>query len=250
MNKKTFLLLSALLLIGCALCGGVLEDNEKALVSRKIELSPTPKRIAFEKAVTLSKVVISGDAKLPFFKTVCEEITSRFAELGAEKMVSVAPAPVKGAYNIIISGSFKKPAGLPEMAAGCEKELYTLTPGKNSIVLSGKENALYAAVTLRSLIVKNGKNIQLHPARVIDWPDFPVRRVTLANPFLYALMRNPDTAVKNMKPYIDMIFRAQINAYIPTHTHPSAHTCPLYIDYSMPPQDKQAIQRKGKLPKT
>ena len=211
MKRKTFLLISFLCLAGTLLCGGVLEDNEKALVSRKIELSPTPKRIAFEKVVSLSKVVISGDAKLPFFETVCEEITSRFAELGAEKMVSVASAPEKGAYNIIISGNFKKPAGLPEMAAGCERELYTLTPGKNSIVLSGKENALYAAVTLRSLIVKNGKIIQLHPARVIDWPDFPVRRVTLANPFLYALMRDPDTAVKNIKPYIDMIFRAKIN---------------------------------------
>ena len=207
---KPFVFGALLLIAAPALRSGSLQENEKALLGRGIDLLPTPKIIAFEKPVTVKKALIVGNEKLPFFKTICDEINARFEELKPGFRAQIAPKPEAGAYNIIVSGDFKKPAGLPKMAAGCGRELYTLTPCKEGIVLAGAENALYAAVTLRSLLVKKGGDIVAHQAKVVDWPDFPVRRASIIWPFLNAHLKEP--MLPRIKPFLDMLFRAKINS--------------------------------------
>lgn len=189
----------------------VLKKNLEQVRARGISIIPLPKRIEFAAPAYPEKVVISGNEKLPFFKVICEELQSRFEELKSPVKVQVSDTPEAGAYNIIIKDTFAKPSGLPRLADGCEDQLYTLTPTRNGIELAGAKNALYAAVTLRHLIVREKGRTVIHPAKIIDWPDFPVRAISLNEPFLRRFVSNPEQYGKYTKPLVRRLMRVKIN---------------------------------------
>ena len=189
----------------------ILKNNLEQVRTRGISIVPLPKRIEFAAPVYPEKVVISGSEKQPFFKIICEELKSRFEELKSPVKVQVSDKPEAGAYNIMIKDTFTKPAGLPRLADGCEDQLYTLTPVRNGIELAGTKDALYAAVTLRHLIVREKGRTAIYPAKVIDWPDFPARAISLSEPFLRRHINNPEQYAKYTKPLIRRLMRLKIN---------------------------------------
>ena len=202
--KKIFLLLfSVFALVTFADETAELDRNWKELQSRGIDLLPVPKKIKFHSPVELKKVAISGDPGQPYFKTICEELTARFTELGSKVPVEVSSGKVPGAYNIVLS---EEPLKSDHLQA------YTLAPSDDGIVLQGKENNLYSAATLLHLIVKeNGKTV-IYPAEVADHPDFPVRKCEYRlNLFLgETLNKDPQEALERMKPLIRTMFRMKI----------------------------------------
>ena len=205
MLKRTLLILALCCSSICLLADETaeLERNWKELQSRGIDLLPVPKKIKFHSPVELKKAVISGDPEQPYFKTICEEITSRFAELGSDVPVEVSSGKVPGAYNIVLA---KEPLKYDHFQA------YTLTPSDDGIVLQGKENNLYSAVTLLHLIVReNGKTV-IYPAEVLDYPDFPVRKCEYGlNVILgHTLNKDPQEVLERLKPLIHAMFRMKI----------------------------------------
>ena len=189
----------------------ILKDNLLQMRERKLSIVPLPKRIAFHAPVHPDKIVIVGHPGQPFFEVIREEIEQRFSELKTRTAVHVSRQCDPGAYNVIISDDFRTPANLPKLAPGCESQLYTLTPVSGGIQLAGKENALYAAVTFCHLIdVENGKSV-IHPASVTDWPDFPVRAVSLSEPYFRRFSLQPEKYAAYIKPVVRRLLHLKIN---------------------------------------
>ncbi len=195
------------------ICGdeAILKENLRQVRERGISIVPLPKRIEFTAPVYPEKVVIVANKQQPYFDIICEELQSRFEELKSPVKVSVSDKVEPGLYNIIIKSDFQKPSGLPRLADGCGDELYTLVPFKEGIELSGTKNALYAAVTLRHLIdVKEGRTV-IHQAKVTDWPDFPVRAISLDEPYSRRFAMQPEKYAEYIKPLVQRLLRLKIN---------------------------------------
>lgn len=204
--KIRILLAAALFCMGIAAAADeteVLEKNWRAIQSRGLDLLPVPKNITFKEPVELKKVTIVGNDKIPYFKVICEEITSRMEELDSKVPVTVSPKKISGTYNIVVD---------PEPLKHAHYQAYTLTPEKDGIILRGKENNLYPAITLRFLIAgKDGKTV-IYPAKVLDYPDYAKRQAYIFAPWVWSRYgdRNPEKTLEMAKSMILAAFRSKL----------------------------------------
>ena len=209
---------------------GILEHNWQELKSRHLRLVPVPKRINFAE----TPVVIAGSGAQPVAivlkndteggRIAAAEITSRITELAPGVKVPVGGTAPSGAYVITIDNANPHLPAPPEGARNCE-QTYSLTTDKNGITLAGQGETgmLYAAVTLRWLIERDGDRIMLYPATVYDWPDFTTRAVPELGQHTMPCYNqeypsDPQKAFEKMKPVIDYIFRMKGNCLMHTNT--------------------------------
>ncbi|MFA7231248.1 MAG: glycoside hydrolase family 20 zincin-like fold domain-containing protein, partial [Victivallaceae bacterium] len=208
----------------------ILNHNWQELKSRHLRLLPVPKRINF----TASPIVISGKGAQPIAivlkqdtergRIAAAEITSRIAELAPGVKVPVGSVAPQAAYAIIIDNINSQLPAAPEGAKNCE-QTYSLTPAENGITLAGQGETgmLYAAVTLRWLIERNGDEVVLYPATVYDWPDFTTRALPAPGQhtmpcYNFDYPSDPQKAFEKMKPMINYIFRMKGNCLMHTNT--------------------------------
>ncbi len=202
-------------------------NNWQELKKRHLRLIPVPKEIAFKgSAVELpGNVTIVLENKTKQGEIAANEIVSRVKELTG-KDIPVIASPRDGAYNIIIENKwpnfFSKEEGkVKTQNPYCRKQAYRLEPIENGIKLAGNSplGMMYAAVTLRYLIEKSGDKALLHPAKIIDWPDFPRRMIaSFFATYHYKYRNNPKKHFAHMKKFMDWAFRLKIN-YISNHTY-------------------------------
>ncbi len=218
-HKITVGMLTAVLLIPAF--GGEearLQANWKSLQEKQIALLPVPKHLDIFPAQRISGIALSGLPGAEFRAVIMEEINSRLQELKSPFQLQCTAKPVPGAFNIILepwNGKTKEAEKIPLNADSRFEQAYTLTPMENGIVLRGKGHTglLYAAVTLRALIVREGKEIMIHAASVADWPDFAVRRVGLRNIlFGQAKWNDGEQCLLLMKQALKWALRNKINA--------------------------------------
>ena len=206
----------------------LLQDNWKELKKRNLRLLPVPKRISFEQnPVILSgdgeqEVVIVVDTQSARSDVAVNEIQSRMDDFSRhlEKKFTVSSTKKAGAYNIVIENhwpnTFTKDQ--PEDSALTKTDqAYGIYPQKDGIILSGRGEMgmMYAAVTLRYLMTeKNGKVI-LFPANILDWPDYKHRQLGQFQSLYHmhhVSNRNAYAHLKQMKKYMDWMFRMKGNA--------------------------------------
>lgn len=209
---------------------GILEHNWQELKSRHLRLVPVPKRISFAEA----PVIIAGSGARPVAivlkndtergRIAAAEITSRIAELAPGVKVPVGSTAPSGAYVITIDNANPHLPTPPEGAKNCE-QTYSLTTDKNGITLAGQGETgmLYAAVTLRWLIERDGGKVVLYPATVYDWPDFTTRAMPEFGQHTMPCYNtdypsDPQKAFEKMKPVIDYIFRMKGNSMLHTNS--------------------------------
>ena len=198
--------------IVCADETSELKKNWEALKDRKLDLLPVPKKIKFYDSVELKKVNITGDPAQPYFQVICEELRLRFKEIGSDVTVTVSGQEQPGVFNVILS---------KERLSNENLQAYTLTPVKNGVVLKGRENNLYAAVTLRFLITKeNGKTV-CHLAEVFDYPDFPERQTGVFAPWMWRYVnKDPRKSFESTRSVIRWALHHKITAIRNFPIHP------------------------------
>ncbi|HUS80467.1 MAG TPA: glycoside hydrolase family 20 zincin-like fold domain-containing protein, partial [Armatimonadota bacterium] len=168
--------------------GATLQRNWDAISARGLRLLPVPKRISFEG----EPVVLAGEGQRPAVivlanetergRIAANEIVSRMADFRPRAEIPVVAARRPDAYNIVIEttwpGTFTRDETRPPEARQTD-QAYGLYPREDGIVLSGQGEMgmLYAAVTLRWLIEEQGGRVLLHPASVVDWPDYKHRQI-------------------------------------------------------------------------
>ncbi len=197
-----------------------LQRNWDAIRERGLRLLPVPKRIRFED----EPVVLAGPGQRPAMivlanetqrgQIAAEEIVSRLADFGPRAEVPIVTAPQPGAYNIVIEstwpGSFSGDESRPPEARRTD-QAYGLYPSADGIVLAGQGEMgmLYAAVTLRWLIEEQDGRVLLHPAAVVDWPDYQHRQIgTLLAPYhTRGLSGGPQAHLESLRPHLDWLFR-------------------------------------------
>ncbi len=201
-----------------------LYKNWQELKQRKLSLLPVPKWIQFSSDTvnaTQITVVVEGE-KNRQGEIAANEIISRLAEFGivAEPVSSI---PQEGRFNIIIENRF--PSSLNENLATikisnnyCRDQAYCIEAVPEGLRLVGATpvGLMYAAVTVRFLIDKKDDEIIFHPAKIMDWPDFPRRmiiRLDTLNKMLTDYLKTDDTQVyiAFQKKIIDWAFRRKIN---------------------------------------
>ena len=195
-----------------------LRANWRSLQEKQIDLLPVPKHLNVLPARRISGIALSGLPGAKFRTAIIEEIESRLRELESPVRLQCAAEPVAGAFNIILkpwNGNTEESAKIPFNADSRFEQAYTLSPMENGIVLRGKGDAglLYAAVTLRALIVREGEKIMIHAASVADWPDFAVRRIGLRSIlFGQAKWNDGEQCLLLMKQALKWALRNKINA--------------------------------------
>ena len=200
--------------------GETLRTNWQGLHKRGLRLLPVPKQIRFE----TKPVVLAGDGARPAVivletesergRIAANEIVSRMEDFSVQAEIPVVSAPRPGAYNIAIENTwpntFTRDQSRPPETSKTE-QAYGLYPRPDGIVLSGQGEMgmLYAAVTLRWLIEERDGRVLLHPASVVDWPDYKHRHIgTLLAPYhTRTLGQGADAHLANMRKYLDWLFR-------------------------------------------
>ena len=198
----------------------VLQRNWDAIRARGLRLLPVPKQIRFEgQPVVLAgqgsrqvAIVLAGDSEPG--RIAANEIVSRMEDFSVEADIPMIAAPREGAWNIVIEdawpGTFTRDDTRPPEAKQSE-QAYGLYPRADGIVLAGQGEIgmMYAAVTLRWLIEEQGGKVLLHPAAVVDWPDYKNRHVgSLLAPYhTWSVGSDPEAHLANMRGYIDWLFR-------------------------------------------
>lgn len=191
---------------------GELRENAEKIMARQIRLIPAPKQIKFydEKPLFASgspKVAIVLKNRTARGLIAANEIISRLKELNQTNAVPIVSGSEKDAYNIIIeteaANTFTACSNLPEECRKTDQS-YGIFKCQEGIRLAGngEMGMLYAAVTLRPLLVKKDGAIILHEADIIDWPDFKNRSVG-------TLWVQPGRG--DAHDYIDWMFRMKIN---------------------------------------
>jgi hypothetical protein len=198
-----------------------LQRNWEALRARGLRLLPVPKKLTFAdsaiviKGVDARKIALVLSRESDKGTVAAEEIISRVRELSPETAVSVVAAPQADAFNIIIENqwpnTFTQDETRSEKSSSTD-QAYGLYPVENGIILSGQGETgmLYAAVTLRWLIERNSEQILLHPAKIIDWPDFKNRQISTLFSVYYTehmVAKNYQEHLKLMKQAVDYLFR-------------------------------------------
>ncbi|OGV46749.1 MAG: hypothetical protein A2017_12960 [Lentisphaerae bacterium GWF2_44_16] len=221
-----------------------LSDNWEQLKKRKLRLIPVPKQIEFTgKTVELPEnavVVLGNDSKEG--QISAEEIVSRIKELTG-KEIPVLKEIQKGTYNIVIENHWPNffnsmNSKVETQNPFCRKQAYGIQPFADGIRLAGNSplGMMYAAVTLRYLIDRDGDKVILYPAEVIDWPDFPRRMLTeFTASYHYDDKKNPEKHMENMKKFIDWAFRLKCNMV-------SGHTFIPYYTTHSPFYDKPLVE--------
>lgn len=204
-----------------------LYDNWQELRKRHLRLIPVPKKIVFRGSpVELpGNVIIVLENKTKQGEIAANEIVSRVKELTG-KSIPVKEKAQPEAYNIIIENKWpnffsKDEAEVKTKNPYCREQAYGIEPIENGIKLAGNSpvGMMYAAVTLRYLIGKDGDRIVLYPARVVDWPDYPRRMLaSFFAAYHYKYRNDPQKYFAYMKSFMDWAFRLKIN-YIFRHTY-------------------------------
>lgn len=227
MKSADIVILSALLMpvIGTASVFGPetdretvrLQANRECLSQRKIDLVPVPKYIEFKESVSPEKIVIVIADSALRRDVIIEELATRFEEIGSNIKPQISSEPVQRAYNIIVAdwnGDSPEAKKVPTDRNPRFDQAYTLTPVKDGIILSGRKDALYAAVTMRYLITeKDGKTV-IYPAAVSDWPDFVSRSTRINSQYLieFAGDMDPEKYMERIRPMIRYLLHHKINA--------------------------------------
>jgi hypothetical protein len=205
-----------------------LGQNWQALRQRHLRLLPVPKRLTF----TSAPIVIAGAGARETVivlarkggrgQLAADEIVSRVQELAPQVSLPVLSTPRPGAFNIVIENQWpnaftRNPQAPPGAKLG--DQTYRITPAPDGLVLRGwgEQGMLYAAVTLRWLIEREGDRVLLHPAGVLDWPDFADRYVSSAAIYMKKYADEPQKHLAYMKHVVDFYFRLKATA-LPLHT--------------------------------
>ncbi len=205
-----------------------LQKNWQALRQRGLRLLPVPKYLEFiGQPVRLTgpagrtlAVVLDQESKQGTI--AANEIVSRVRELAPEITVAIVKTPQPEAFNVVIENhwpnTFTRDNSRPRQATVTDQAygIYPAADG-NSITLAGQGaiGMLYAAVTLRWLIDLQDGQAVLHPARIIDWPDFKFREMnTLFTNYYTRLFRQKKyaAAIICMQRTVDHLFRMKATA--------------------------------------
>lgn len=203
-------------------------------------LVPTPKRIEpAGETVPLSgfRIVAGNDERS---RLGAAEINQRVRSLGGQavpvspltaslppgKLVVIAPCTDKALKRLAPVGNITParpgPQGYVIVPVGSGADLRLFLVGSDPL------GTLYAAVTMRQLIIRRGDQLVVQPARVTDWPDYKYRctGTPFAEPFRgdwYAILaaeakgdltRARDLAqgwIARQKRYFDWMLRAKMN---------------------------------------
>ncbi len=207
----------------------ILAANQRLVSERKLQLLPIPKRLSFPGA----PIPLTGPKARQFMivlaretergRIAVNEIISRIHEFAPRMEIPVTTAVQAEAYNIIIENKWPNTFTADHQcpaAARATDQAYGIYPAGDRILLAGRGEIgmLYAAVTLRWLIQDQNGQLLLHPARVIDWPDFKFRQLShLTAPYHKRFrLDDPRKYLAHMKQYVDRLFRIKVNS---VHTH-------------------------------
>jgi len=178
-------ILRAILLsiLACGLAAPAAQAKLNTHDAERLGILPTPKQLALSgELIDLTgwRIVI-GEKPDRDWPDVCheyvrlgvagEEINDRLRRLGADPL-PVGGAPAGEGKTILVQVDPDSPA------LGGREQGYRIeaTPDGARLVGADPLGALYAAVTLRYMIVKSNGRVGLLGGRVLDWPDFAYRR--------------------------------------------------------------------------
>jgi hypothetical protein len=211
-----------------------LYQNWQELKKRGLRLLPVPKQLVFsDSTVKLSgkdarEVVIVLAEESESGKIAADEIVSRIDDFSGKVTIPVVRERRPGAYNIVIEAispnTFTRDKTRHPEAEKTD-QAYGLYPAADGITLAGQGEIglLYAAVTFRYLLAETGDGVVLYPAKVIDWPDYKNRQMgTLYAPYHNMSRSDPEAHYKNMRKYIDWLFRMKATGTF-RHTLGSQH---------------------------
>ena len=157
------------------------------MIPRPNQVTPLKKHVAISRA----RIVTVGSHEK--FDIAAAEISGRIASLGAVALdrltASGRTIPGEGVAIVLLSADMLaarkmiRAYRLPISPEKPGKEGYVIRfvkeGGRNLIFLAGSDpqGTLYAAVTLRHMIVKMGGEFVVCAADITDWPDFKIRQI-------------------------------------------------------------------------
>ena len=204
-------------------------------IADELGLIPTPREISVAGGSRpLAGWRIAVPPGLALAQVGAEEINSRIVELGGAALsVSAGTGPA------IYIGRWCDP-GIRALSAALKVSLTPVDPGEQgyvirfgtfraqpAVLLGGSDaaGALYACVTFRSLLRREGNGVAARIADVRDWPDFKIRNVghlTLRGLAAASDSRALAEAVAEARREVDFLLRHKINAAAAPFVDPEA----------------------------